>query len=203
MSLRDKKRAQIRADILTVCEKLFRTRGFDATGIDDIIARAKISRQTFFNYFSGKDAVLTELGLAWLQRQAALPAAPAKPGPVLAAARRAVLAQARAIEADKDFMRLVITHSGLFAPRSDDRHADHGRAIFEAVAAVIRAGQQAGEISKGYDPLQVAEAYVSTMLMTVRLWLTGYWGTKDNLERRMSAAIDILENGLRAPKRKT
>ncbi len=198
MPLRDQKRAKLRAEILKACETLFRARGFGETGIDDITAKAKISRQTFFNYFSGKDAVLAELGLAWLKRQAAVPTAPAKPGPVLAAARRAVLVQARAIAADRDFMRLVVTHAGLFG--AGQGAADHGRAIFEAVAAVIRAGQAAGEIRRQLDPLQAAQAYVSTMLMTVRLWLTGYWGSSDSLERRMSAAIDILEGGLKARK---
>ncbi len=99
-------------------------------------------------------------------------------------------------------MRLVVTRSNLFTPpdtKNDDiatRRRDHGRAVFEAVAELIRAGQNTGEIRKDIDPLQAAEIYVSAMLMTVRLWLTDYWGTSDSLKDRMLAAADLLEKGL-------
>ncbi|MEQ1781695.1 MAG: TetR family transcriptional regulator, partial [Hyphomonadaceae bacterium] len=114
MTLRDDKRVRVRGDILQVCETLFRRQGFEATSIDDIAAGAAISRQTFFNYFPGKDAVVTELAIAWLKGQAHLPSPEAlgkatKAGKsVLAEARRFVVEQARAIEADRAFMALVI-----------------------------------------------------------------------------------------------
>ena len=62
----------MRARILEVCGELFRTRGFDETTVDAIAARAEISRQTFFNYFPSKEAVLAEFGFAWLAPQTCL-----------------------------------------------------------------------------------------------------------------------------------
>ena len=203
MTLRQSKRDRARGVILEICEALFRAKGFDGTSIDDIAAGAEISRQTFFNYFPGKEAALTELGLIWLQRQVLLPGegSGATAVSVLAEARRVVSAQARAIEADREFMRLVISHAGLFAPDGEAagrRRADHSRALFLGVAEVIRAGQASGEIRAGIDALRAAEVYVSSMLMTVRLWLTGYWPAGDSLEDRVNAAIDVIEGGLRA-----
>jgi AcrR family transcriptional regulator len=203
MALRDDKRVRVRGQILQVCETLFRSQGFEATSIDDIAAGAEISRQTFFNYFAGKDAVVTELAIAWLRRQADLPGpealgeAIAAGRSVLAEARRFVSEQARAIEADRTFMKLVIAHAAPFGA-DGDTHAEQGRAIFLGVAAIIRAGQASGEINAGLDPVRVAEVYVSAMLMTVRMWLLGEPAKRDTLVKRVNAAIDVLEGGMKA-----
>ncbi len=206
MALRDDKRVRVRGEILQVCETLFRKHGFEATSIDDIAAGAAISRQTFFNYFPGKDAVVTELAIAWLKGQADLPSPEALAKAVgagksvLAEARRFVSAQARAIEADRTFMALVIAHAAPIGAGGDAR-AEQGQNIFLGVAAIIRAGQASGEIHAGLDPVRAAEVYVSAMLMTVRLWLLGDWAKSDTLVKRVNAAIDVLEGGLKAPRR--
>ena len=208
MALRDDKRVRVRGEILQVCETLFRKHGFEATSIDDIAAGAAISRQTFFNYFQGKDAVVTELAIAWLKGQADLPSPEALAKAVgagksvLAEARRFVSAQARAIEADRRFMALVIAHAAPFGGGgARTEQAEQGRSIFLGVAAIIRAGQASGEIRAELDPVRAAEVYVSAMLMTVRLWLLGDWAKSDTLVKRVNAAIDVLEGGLKAPRR--
>ena len=206
--LRELRKVETRARILEACETLYRTRGFDETSIDDILGAAGISRQTFFNYFAGKDAVLAEVALQWLRRQGAVPSIP-HPLPenvsVLRGMRKAIREQAAAIAADRRFMRTVFTRSRLFAPvDSEDgaaggqraRHQATTRTIFEAVAAVIRAGQEHGEIRPDLDPLATAEVLVSALLMSIRLWLTDYWGTGETLPDRLARVMDILESGL-------
>ena len=208
MMLREAKRVQVRGEILRVCEKMFRARGVDATSVEEIAAAAGVSRQTFFNYFPGKYAVVAELALEWLKRQGELPRLEGGAGKksVLAGARKYVSAQARAIEADRKFMTLVITHAGPFAAsggvEARGRQAELGRSIFLGVAQVMRAGQASGEIRAGIDPKRAAEVYVSAMLMTVRLWLADPAAKKESLEARMNAAIDVLEGGLKAPRRR-
>jgi AcrR family transcriptional regulator len=208
MSLRQQKKAAVREQILVVCGELFRSRGFDETTIADIIEPVGISRQTFFNYFSGKEEVLTELGLSWLRQQAEVPridARSTRTGTILAGTRRAIMAQIAAIEADPGFMKLVFTRSGLLFPSgsgvsgpSDRVRRDHTRPIFEGVAMVMRAAQQAGEVRADVDPLQAAEMYVSLMLMTARFWLVDYWQDGIDLQSRAARALDVLEAGLRA-----
>jgi len=208
MMLREAKRVQVRGDILRVCEKMFRARGFDRTSIDDIAAAAGISRQTFFNYFPGKDGVVSELAVEWLQRQGELPKLDGGAGKksVLAGARAYVAMQARAIETDRKFMALVIAHAGPFAAaggiEARGRQAELGRSIFTGVADVLRAGQASGEVRADIDPERAAEVYVSAMLMTVRLWLSGEGWKQEGLEARLNAVIDVLEGGLKAPRRR-
>jgi AcrR family transcriptional regulator len=197
----------VREHILSVCGELFRQRGFDETTIPDIIGRVGISRQTFFNYFSGKDAVLTDLGLNWLRQQASVPridTRSSRDGTILAGTRRAILAQLAAVEADAEFMKLVFTRSGLLFPSGDDTnpaaaaHRGHTRPILEGIAMVMRAAQNEGEVRSDIDPLQAAEMYVSLMLMTIRFWLVGYWHDGVDLQTRAGKALDVLEAGLAA-----
>jgi len=206
--LRARKKAQARERILAVCERLFRERGFDETTVDEIAARADISRQTFFNYFAGKEAALAELGFAWLRTQTELPQrgleAIGERSP-LEVVRIGIRGQLEAIERDRDFMRLVFTRSGLLFPQgpqvgteADAARIDRTHDLFAAVAALMRAGQQAGGIRDDVPAEQAAEIYVAVLVITIRLWLTGYWGDTESLVERGLRALDVLEDGLRA-----
>jgi hypothetical protein len=110
----------------------------------------------------------------------------------------------RAIEADADFMRLVFTRSGVLFPQaastgSGRPGADQARTLFDNLALVLRAARDAGEVRRDIEPMQAAELYVATMLMTARLWLVDYWRDGVGLEARAAKALDILEAGLTAP----
>ncbi|WP_176980783.1 TetR/AcrR family transcriptional regulator [Paramicrobacterium humi] len=52
---RERKREQTRARIEAAAAEIVLTDGLDALTIDAIVARADVSRRTFFNYFDGKD----------------------------------------------------------------------------------------------------------------------------------------------------
>jgi AcrR family transcriptional regulator len=205
--LRERKKQQVREAILETCGRMFRTRGFDETTIEDIVDAVGISRQTFFNYFPGKEEALAELGLGWLRQQAEAPRAGARSGraaSVFEGTRQFLRAQLGAIERDRKFMRLVFTRSGLFFPtgpqvgtRADERRLDHTRDAFAGLAELMRAGQTAGRVRRDVPAEQIAELYVAAMVITIRLWLTGYWGESESLVERGLRALDVLENGLR------
>lgn len=203
MSLRAEKKQAQRQQILSVCRELFLSRGFDATTVVNITDGAGISRQTFFNYFRSKDEALLALGMSWLQQQANIPvldSTRAKQGNFLAGIRKAILAQMRAIESDADFMQLVFTRSGVIFPTADDnRNArlDYTKPLFDRLAAIIALAQEQGEVRKDITALQVAEMYVSQMLMTARLWLGNYFEERRSLVTHASKALDVLEAGLR------
>lgn len=214
MNLREQKKHRIRERILQVCEAEFRSRGFDETTVDHVLREVEISRQTFFNYFPSKEAVLTEIGLRWIASQAESPrrgaqVAPRKKGAILAGTREATRMQLRAIQGDREFARLLFTRSGLFFGQGRQAEgpagepvSDRTRLMFDAVAAVLRVAQEAGELRSDVDPLQAAEIYVSVMLTTARFWLTDYWSNDDDLEARGMRAVDMLLRGIATPKAK-
>lgn len=206
--LRARKKRQVRERILDVAARLFRSRGFDEATIDDIAAAAEISRQTFFNYFPSKEAALAEIGMAWLRAQGELAATGARKGTrdsVFEGFRRVLRAQLAAIEKDRAFMRLVFTRSGLFFPhgpqvgtRADEPRLDQTRSFFQALAGFVRLGQDVGRIRRDVPAEQIAEMYAAVMVITIRLWLTGYWGDSGSLVARGMRAFGVLEDGLRS-----
>ena len=59
--LRERKRLETLHRIAKTSFRLFSTKGYEETTLDDISAAAGISRRTFFHYFKSKDEIL----LAW------------------------------------------------------------------------------------------------------------------------------------------
>lgn len=203
---RELKKQQVRSEILRACASLYREKGFDETTVSDITDLVNISRQTFFNYFSGKQAVLAELGLQWLQQQSQAPRLrPDSPqqGSYWSGMRKSIVQQVIAIKADKAFMKLVFTRSGLLNPQIDylnedliSRQQDYSRTLFTGVASIISVAQSNGEIRNDIDPVQIAEMLVTVMLNTVRLWLINYWQDDMDIEERINKALDVFERGL-------
>ena len=207
MSLREEKQAHLRNQLIDAAEALFREHGFDETRVEEIAARARVSRQTFFNYFGTKEQVLREAGIRWLSRgiehsrMALEEGQDSRPG-ALVEFRKYLRRQARAIEDDRAFMALVYTRSGVAFPQGkrparDDARLDLTHRGFEVLAAPFRRAQRAGEIRTDIDPQQIAEMIFAIQFTTTRLWLMDYWKRGGRLETRLLRAYDVIVDGLR------
>jgi AcrR family transcriptional regulator len=60
LSLRDRTRRAVRAEILEAAMRLFLSQGYEATTIEEIAEEAGISRRSYFRYFVSKDDALAE-----------------------------------------------------------------------------------------------------------------------------------------------
>jgi AcrR family transcriptional regulator len=58
MNLRERKRERTRQALVAAAYDLFASRGFEATTIADIAARAEVGTRTFFSYFPTKEDIL-------------------------------------------------------------------------------------------------------------------------------------------------
>jgi AcrR family transcriptional regulator len=59
--LRERSKQRRRESVMTTAEQLFRTKGYDATAIEEIAARAEVSIGTLYTYFGSKGGILHEL----------------------------------------------------------------------------------------------------------------------------------------------
>ena len=66
-SRREQNKLQCRARILKASRQLFSTRGFEQTTMDDVAARAEVSKATLYNYFTSKDSLLMGIAEAALE----------------------------------------------------------------------------------------------------------------------------------------
>ena len=193
MGLREEKKELQRSEILEVAITLFRKRGYDATRVQDIIERLRISEATFFNYFASKDEVLEEFALDQIEGyMTALRAEVAAtdrgvPDRIKDLMRRL----ARAWSSDREFMSVVVTRSNLL--RATGRLREKELRSYELLAELFRAGQARAEIRSDVDPLQLAELLTAMYTFTSVNWLTGWWGdVGESLDARLQRATGLF-----------
>src|SRR5579864_6074293 len=61
ISRRERKRQAVRHGLLDAASELFAEQGINGTTVDDIARMADVARQTVFNYFAYKEALVLEL----------------------------------------------------------------------------------------------------------------------------------------------
>ena len=188
--LREKNTGERRAALVDAAYALFAQKGYAATTMDDISARAGLSRRTAFRYFASKEdlvfphreerlALLTEL---LVPRESELP---------FETVRRACLALARHYQDDREHMlaqfRIVESEPSLLGRELQyDRHSE------VAIERAFLAGER--ETSRGKRRARVrAAAVIGVVRATLREWLEA--GATGDLVRLGRETLADLEQG--------
>jgi len=167
MGLREEKKAEQRRAILATALELFRVQGFDATRVQDVTERLRISEGTFFNYFPTKAAVLDAAAVDVLDRATVLlhhdVADHARA--VLARLEELVREFAANFAGDRDFAAQLALHTrlGLGREREQQTH--------RLLAELVEEGQRRGEIRADVPARRLAELFMAVVLVTVSNWL--------------------------------
>ena len=135
--LREKKRRQTRQRIVDAGLELFLSKGIDATTLDEIAAKAEISRRNFFAYFPAKEDIV----LAWQDgadaalREAVIAAAPGREP--LAAVQHAIKVLVP-LFATHNFMQLDrLMQSTPTLKAKKEQHFEHqSEALFQTLTAL-------------------------------------------------------------------
>ena len=202
MSLRQARKDELRRRLYETTVELFRERGFDGTRVKDVIDRVGVSEATFYNYFPTKEAVLQQSAGetkgfygVFLHHLVAR-----GDEPVVDRLQELVRVMAFVCSADREFLATVLSRTSLFSG-SVGLGKEEDLANFDTLATLFDQGQQRGEITLGYDPLQLAEVFISIQMLTITNWVTGWWGEIGDLEPRMLAALDVMVVGCRSAPR--
>jgi AcrR family transcriptional regulator len=184
--------AQRRQQLLDIGRELFGQRGYEATSIEEIAARADVSKPVVYEHFGGKEglyAVVVDREMQLLlDRFTSALSTPGHPRELL---ERAALVLLDYIEEDTDGFR-VLTRD---APAVSSASGTFSSLIGEVARKVEHIlGDQFGD--RGYDP-QLAELYSQALVGMVAL--VGQWwlDTRSPGKREVAAhLVNLAYNGL-------
>lgn len=167
MGLREEKKLEQRRAILAVALELFRAQGFEATRVQEVTERLRISEGTFFNYFPSKAAVLDAAAVDILDRATILlhHDVADHDRAVLERLEELVREFAANFAGDREFAVQLALHTrlGLGREREQQTH--------ELLSDLFEEGQRRGEIRADVRPRQLAELFMAVVLVTVSNWL--------------------------------
>lgn len=173
---------QRRAEFIELSEELFRTKGYEATTINDVIAAAGVSKGAFYHHFKAKEdlleAVVARVGasfLSYLEQKGgdSRPDALSRLNRFLAMVGEWKLENMKPIR--RTFEAAVRGKDGMLAARMFEGLL---AILSPAIASLIRQGQSEGTIGEG-DPSAMTDAI---------LWIT--YGR----ERMTGGLLDLAEH---------
>jgi AcrR family transcriptional regulator len=188
--LRERNTRERRDALVEAAYALFAEKGYAATTMDDVAARAGLSRRTAFRYFASKEDLVFP---AHEERLASLVAllAPVEDERPFATVRRACLALARHYQDDR--ARLLAQARVLASePALVGRELTIDRASEAAIEQAFLTGQRDTPRSRRRARVR-ASAVVGALRATVREWLEG--GATTDLVRLGRETFAELEAG--------
>ncbi len=184
--------AQRRKQLIDVGREIFGHKGYEATSIEEIAARADVSKPVVYEHFGGKDGLYAVVVDRELQRLLdRFSSALSSPGHPRALLERAAMVLLEYIEEDTDGFR-VLTRD---APPVTSGVGTFSSLIGEVARKVehILADQFA---QRGYDP-RLAELYAQALVGMVAL--VGQWWVDNRSPGRQEVAahlVNLAYNGL-------
>jgi AcrR family transcriptional regulator len=190
------------AEILAAALASFAERGFAATRLDDVAARAGVTKGTLYLYFDSKEelfkAVVRQELVPNLERAEALIAGSAAPS--LDLLEQLVVNFARIIASPLGAIpKLVLTEAGNFPDLARfyrDAVVERGKALFRQV---VERGVAAGEL-RPVDVENTVMCIVAPLLLAA-LWRHSFErhsGPAIDLDALCHASLDLLRHGLAA-----
>lgn len=144
---REREREAKREAVLLAAARLFNTRGYHATALDDVATALRVTKPTIYHYFANKDEILFEClrrgldGLAEAARQASAQ------GGTAADRLQAVLTAYGILITDDFGICVARTQDHLLSPESRARFRALKREVDGILRGVIAEGQADGSLA--------------------------------------------------------
>ncbi len=192
---RQRRKQALRRHIFEIAVELFTARGFEATTVDQIAEAADIAPATFFNHFQNKQAVLIEMtDSVVIHLQGLLDQELARDSDT----RTRLLGFARAAAGDIGQARGIARDVVLTMVRSEADGAEppYLVRVHQPFAAMLREGQQRGEVREDMSEDFLAEMVLGMLNATVTGWLAdpGY-----PIEKQICQAAEFAWQAVRVP----
>jgi AcrR family transcriptional regulator len=182
--------SQRREQLISVGRQLFAERGFDGTSIEEISARAKVSKPVVYEHFGGKEglyAVVVDREVTALLERITNALTAGHPRELL---EQAALALLDYIEQETDGFRVLVRESPVMS------QSGNFSSVLNDVAHQVEHILGAEFKSRHYDP-KLAELYSQALVGMVAL--TGRWWLEVRKPRKETVAahlVNLAWNGL-------
>lgn len=182
--------AQRREQLIAIGRSIFAERGFDATSIEEVAARAKVSKPVVYEHFGGKEglyAVVVDREVRSLLERVTTALTAGHPRELL---EQAALALLDYIEGETDGFRVLVRESPLMSA------AGNFGSVLNDVAHQVEHILGAEFKTRGFDP-KLAELYSQALVGMVAL--TGRWWLDVRRPRKETVAahlVNLAWNGL-------
>ncbi len=162
MALKHPKTQARHAELLRVAREVFAEKGFDATTISEIVARAGVAQGTFYLYFPSKISVIKTLTEDLrVKIEQALRTASAEAKNLSEMIERSVEAAFRIMGEYSDV--LAFTHSGIRWLATEEARSPVFAPYHALIAETIRNAQATGAVSSTIQPEVTAVFIVGTI----------------------------------------
>jgi len=204
LSRAERKKLELRRDIIETAFACFAEKGYHATGIADIAARLSIGHGTFYRYFENKrdivDHVINELIeriIAALQEENA-PEAADTLADYRAQTERIGEALGRIFLEDPRVPRMLLLEAPGIDPAMGERILDFFQLAATLTAAYLEHGVELGYLRADLDVDGTAQAINGMILGSA---LAAVRNPDPDDQRRLSAAIrTVMYDGIAAPR---
>lgn len=182
--------AERREQLIEISRGIFAERGYDGTSIEEIAARAGVSKPVVYEHFGGKEglyAVVVDREVRSLLDRIAAALTAGDPRELL---EQAALALLDYIEAETDGFRVLVRESPVMSATGNFS------SVLNDVAHRVEHILGAEFKSRGYDP-KLAELYSQSLVGMVAL--TGRWWLEVRKPRKATVAahlVNLAWNGL-------
>ena len=195
VGLRERKKARMRQQIIDTSIRLFRSRGYEDTRVDDIVQVLEISQPTFFRYFPSKDAVLREVGRRGfscikehLETELSSNATTAE------RLLHMYEGMAREVESDRPLWRAVVLSGAMDPIRSPEMRRPEEIAV-SLLRDILAEGRKRGEITNTFPVAHLAEFMEGLYTTVVRRWAIDLCGPH-SLSDRVRSAVQFFLKGV-------
>lgn len=197
ISLRERKKAATRDQLMKVALRLFERQGFDNTTVEEIAAAAEVAPRTFFRYFPTKVDVLFADHPEHIALLRQMLATRAPDESIIDAVRRATLERISKVVADP---WLNLTRSRLVASvPAAHAHSRYLDSEYEDVIAKAVAADRQSDPATDLEARVIARATWSAVCAARDTWLES--DAQRDPPTLVNQAFDLLERGLRPSRR--
>ena len=193
-NLREIRQLQAKQAIFEAAMALFAEQGFDETSVEQIAARAGVSRASYFNYFGTKNGVLRFYGERLANQLTALAEEEAGDTTPLERLRRFIDAWAAYASAHRAHARIVTMYSAR-EPGYASGLTPARQILLDLFVRLVEEGQAAGEFRRDMSALHLAIHTVSIFYNAVGIHVMGGEPLVPLMESAWRVALGGIRHG--------